>query len=252
MISGRVADVRDGTVFVSDKYAKDHDLGRGDTLPMQMLSGPKKYEITGIFKAIPLIDISIVTTPQTLLDAGFQDADDLLTINVDDNSAALRRALDEVVADDPVVNVSDQREFIDEQRKPIDQMVWMIYALLGLALIIAAFGIVNTLALSIVERTREVGLLRAIGLSRAQLRRMITLESVAIAMLGTLLGVVLGTAFGVALTYSLRDDGLEVISVPTGQLAIFLVLAVVIGVVAAVFPARRAGKLDVLTAIATE
>jgi putative ABC transport system permease protein len=252
MISGKVADVRDGTVLVSDKYAAKHNLGRGDSMPMQMLTGPKKYEITGIFEAIPLIDVSIVTTPQTLLDAGFQDADDLLTINVENNSPALRQALDDVVADDPVVNVSDQREFIDEQRKPIDQMVWMIYALLGLALIIAAFGIVNTLALSIVERTREVGLLRAIGLSRAQLRRMITLESVAIAMLGTLLGVALGTAFGVALTYSLRDDGLEVISVPTGQLAIFLVLAVVIGVVAAVFPARRAGKLDVLTAIATE
>jgi putative ABC transport system permease protein len=113
-------------------------------------------------------------------------------------------------------------------------------------------GIMNTLALSVIERTREVGLLRAIGLSRRQLRRMITLESVVIAVLGALLGVVLGTGFGVAMMYALRDEGLEVISVPFWQLTAFLVLAVLIGVVAAILPARRAGRLDVLNAIATE
>ena len=128
----------------------------------------------------------------------------------------------------------------------------IIFALLGLALIIAVLGIVNTLALSVIERTREVGLLRAIGLSRAQLRRMITLESVVISLLGAVLGVVMGLVFGVALMYALRDEGLEVISVPGGQLAVFLVLSLVIGVLAAVLPARRAARLDVLRAIATE
>ena len=113
-------------------------------------------------------------------------------------------------------------------------------------------GIVNTLALSIIERTREVGLLRAIGLSRRQLRRMITLESVVISVLGALLGVVLGIGFGVALMYALRDEGLEVISIPWGQLVVFLLLSLVIGVLAAVLPARRAARLDVLRAIATE
>ena len=125
-------------------------------------------------------------------------------------------------------------------------------ALLLLAVVVAILGIVNTLALSVIERTREVGLLRAIGLSRAQLRLMITLESVVIAVLGAVLGVVLGLGFGVALMYAVRDEGLEVISVPAGQLAVFLVLSVVIGVLAAVFPARRAARLDVLRAIATE
>ena len=169
-----------------------------------------------------------------------------------DDSPGIQDRLDAVVADLPVVTVKDQAAFAQEQREPIDQFVLIIFALLGLALVIAVLGIVNTLALSVIERTREVGLLRAIGLSRAQLRLMITLESVVIAVLGAVLGVVLGLGFGVALMYAVRDQGLEVISVPVGQLAVFLVLSVVIGVLAAVFPARRAARLDVLRAIATE
>jgi putative ABC transport system permease protein len=157
-----------------------------------------------------------------------------------------------LVADLPIVTVKDQQEFAEEQRAPIDQLVLMIFALLGLALLIAVLGIVNTLALSIIERTREVGLLRAIGVSRAQLRRMVTLESIVIAVLGAVLGVVMGIGFGVALMHALREEGLEVIDVPTGQLAMFLVVSLFIGVLAAVLPARRAARLDVLEAISTE
>ena len=157
-----------------------------------------------------------------------------------------------MVKDLPIVTVKDQAAFADEQRAPIDQLVLMIFALLGLALVIAVLGIVNTLALSVIERTREVGLLRAIGLSRGQLRLMITLESVVIAVLGAVLGVVLGICFGIAMMYAVRDEGLEVISLPWAQLAVFLAASVVVGVLAAVFPSRRAGRLDVLRAIATE
>ena len=115
-----------------------------------------------------------------------------------------------------MVTVKNEAEFAEEQRGPIDQLVLMIFALLGLALVIAVLGIVNTLALSVIERTREVGLLRAIGVSRVQLRRMITLESIVIAVLGALLGVALGIGFGIALMYAVRDEGLEVISDPVG------------------------------------
>jgi putative ABC transport system permease protein len=160
--------------------------------------------------------------------------------------------LEEIVADLPIVSVKDQAGFAAEQREPIDQMVMMIFALLGLALLIAVLGIVNTLALSVIERTREVGLLRAIGVSRSQLRRMITLESVVISVLGATLGVVMGIGFGIALMYALRDEGLEVISVPADQLAVFMAASLVVGVLAAVLPARRAARLDVLRAIGTE
>ncbi|MGZ4465310.1 MAG: ABC transporter permease, partial [Nocardioides sp.] len=139
-----------------------------------------------------------------------------------------------------------------EQAAPINQLLVLIYALLGLALVIAVLGIVNTLALSVIERTREVGLLRAIGLARPQLRRMIRLEAIVIAVLGALLGVAMGIVFGLALMVSLRDQGLEVVRVPAVQLVLFVLVSAVLGVLAAVFPARRAARLDVLRAISTE
>ena len=117
---------------------------------------------------------------------------------------------------------------------------------------IAVLGIVNTLALSVIERTREVGLLRAIGMQRRQLRRMIRLESIAIALLGAVLGIVMGVVFGVVLQRAIADQGLDVLSIPWVQLALFVVVAAVVGVLAAWLPARRAARLDVLTAIGTE
>jgi len=117
--------------------------------------------------------------------------------------------------------------------------------------VIAVLGIVNTLALSVIERTREVGLLRAIGLSRGQLRRMVRLEAVVIAVFGALLGVAMGLVFGIALMASLQDEGLEVTSVPGVQLVVVVAGAALCGVLAAAVPARRAARLDVLRAIAT-
>ncbi len=157
-----------------------------------------------------------------------------------------------MVEDLPVVTVKDEQAFAAEQRAPIDRIIGVIYVLLVFAVVIAILGIVNTLALSVIERTREIGLLRAIGVSRRQLRLMIRLESVVIAVLGAVLGVGLGIVFGVTLMYALRDQGLERIDIPVVQLVVFLALSLVIGVLAAVFPARRAARLDVLRAIATE
>ena len=128
----------------------------------------------------------------------------------------------------------------------------IIYALLGLAVIIAVLGIVNTLALSVIERTREVGLLRAVGMSRRQLRTMIRLESVAISVLGAVLGIGLGLIFGISLQQAISDQGISVLSVPAVQLLIFVALAAVVGVLAAVWPARRAARMDVLRAITAE
>jgi putative ABC transport system permease protein len=252
MQTGRLEDLANGAVLVSDQYAADHDLGAGDELKVDGPNGRETLEVVGVFVETPVVQFPILTTSRTLLDMGFADQDNYLIVNTDARSTGVQERLEAVVADLPIVTVKDQAGFAEEQRGPIDQLVLMIFALLGLALVIAVLGIVNTLALSVIERTREVGLLRAIGLSRAQLRRMITLESIVIAVLGALLGVAMGLVFGVALMYSLREEGLEVISVPGGQLTVFLVLSLLIGVLAAVFPARRAARLDVLRAIATE
>ena len=219
---------------------------------MGLPTGETSWRVVGVYEDNPVVFSPILTTLDTFTEAGFEPADNLLIVDAEPGADGVEERLEKVVAELPIVTVKDQQEFAQEQREPIDQFVLIIFALLGLALLIAVLGIVNTLALSIIERTREVGLLRAVGVTRGQLRRMITLESVVIAVLGATLGVVLGTGFGIALMYAVRDEGLEVISVPYGQVAIFLLLSVVIGVLAAVLPARRAARLDVLRAIATE
>jgi putative ABC transport system permease protein len=192
-----------------------------------------------------------VTDAHNLTAAGFADSDNFLIVFTSPQAGGLLPRLQQQVEKLPIVTVQDEQQFADQQRAPIDQLVLMVDALLGLALVIAVLGIVNTLALSIIERTREIGLLRAIGLGRGQLRLMVTLESVVMAVLGAVLGVGLGVCFGMAMMYAVRDQGLEVIAVPWSQLSLFLGLAVVIGVLAAVLPARRAAGLDVLTAIST-
>jgi putative ABC transport system permease protein len=130
------------------------------------------------------------------------------------DAAAVTAAIDTSIADLPTITAKDQAAFAAEQRAPVDQILTIVYALLGLAVIIAVLGIVNTLALSVIERTREVGLLRAVGLSRRQLRSMVRLESVAIAVLGAVLGVGLGLVFGISLRQALSGDGVSVLSVP--------------------------------------
>jgi putative ABC transport system permease protein len=125
----------------------------------------------------------------------------------------------------------------------------MVYALLFLAVLIALLGIANTLALSIFERTRELGLLRAVGMTRRQLRTTVRYESVIIALLGTFLGLLIGVAFGWALVKAMESEGLTAFVIPGGQLVVITVFAVFAGVAAAVLPARRAAKLDVLDAI---
>ena len=159
--------------------------------------------------------------------------------------------LDDAASDVPIVAVYDKEEFSDSIRDQVNQLLYIIYGLLALAIVIAVFGIVNTLGLSVIERTREVGLLRAIGMSRSRLRRMITLESVAIAVLGAVLGLGLGLVIGVTLRETLKND-LSSLALPLSQLVVFLVIAVVVGVLAAVVPSIRASRMNVLEAIAEE
>ena len=164
----------------------------------------------------------------------------------------MRSALDAILKPYPVVTLKDQTEFKAEQKGQINQLLLLINALLVLSIVIAVLGIVNTLALSVIERTREIGLLRAVGMVRSQLRRMVRLESVLISVYGAVLGLVLGLAFGAALIRALRTQGIDQLAVPVATIVGLVVLAGVVGILAAVWPARRAARLDVLEAIATE
>ena len=164
----------------------------------------------------------------------------------------MRAEIEEITKDLPTVTVKDPEGFAEEQKEQINIFLNLIYGLLGLSVVIAILGVVNTLGLSVIERTREIGLIRAIGTSRRQLRTMIRLESVVVAVFGALLGIALGLAFGIGLIYALRDQGLTELSIPWLLLGVFVVAAALVGVLAAAVPARRAAKLDVLRAIATE
>ncbi|MGZ8734870.1 MAG: FtsX-like permease family protein, partial [Acidimicrobiia bacterium] len=163
-----------------------------------------------------------------------------------------KKAMDRVVEPYANAEVEDQAEFKAKQQQSIDQFVNLIYALLFLAVIIAGIGIANTLALSIVERTREIGLLRAVGMTRSQLKSTIRWEAVIIAMLGTVLGLVIGLVFGWAIVQALSDQGINKFAPPGAQLIVIVLIAALLAVLFAYFPARRAAKLDVLRAISTE
>lgn len=152
----------------------------------------------------------------------------------------------------PNVQIQNQAQVRESQEGLINGILGFVSALLSLAILIALLGIVNTLVLSVFERTRELGLLRAVGMSRRQVRRMIRWESVVIALIGGVLGLTIGVFFGWALVRALADEGVTDFAVPGGQLLLFLVTAGLVGVVAAIWPARRAAKLDVLQAIAYE
>jgi putative ABC transport system permease protein len=158
-------------------------------------------------------------------------------------------AVTALAEDHPLAEVLDRSAFEDTIGAEIDSILNLIYVLLGLAVLIALLGIANTLALSIFERTPELGLLRAVGMTRAQVRAAVRWESVIIALLGTALGLAIGTSFSWVMAQALAGQGLSTYVVPVGQLGVIVAIAAVSGVAAAVLPARRAAKLDVLEAI---
>ncbi len=254
VLTGSADDLVDGSVLLARRFADGKGFAVGDTIEVEVNSGTARWVVAGTFATTALIEPDLITNLPTYEAAGYPAKDQLVIVYAESgvDPASVQAGLDAALADQPLVTAQNQVAYADERRKPIDNFVLFIFALLGLALLIAVLGIVNTLALSVIERTREVGLLRAIGVSRRQLRLMITLESIVISLLGAVLGVVLGIGFGLALMTAVRDEGLEVISVPFGQLAAFLIISVVVGVAAAVLPGRRAARLDVLQAIATD
>jgi putative ABC transport system permease protein len=242
------------SVLVEAGVAKERGHRVGDLITLTFPAGPQELRVAGTYVRTPFVGANYVVSPPVLERGGIPPMDTVvyLTRAPEADAAHVKSALDRIVAPLPTVTLKDQDAYADELRAPIDQFLAIIYALLGLAVVIAVLGIVNTLALSVLERTREVGLLRAVGLTRRQLRTMVRLESVVISVLGAVLGVGLGLAFGVALQRAIADQGLEVLAIPFGQLIGFVVIAGLIGVLAAVFPARRAARLDVLRAITTE
>lgn len=239
--------------IISTDAATEYGVRLGDDLTLTA-PGNKSTTVTvvGTFEQSPVA--GPVNVPRSVLrDLGVKPSDTVLSINAESGAdlTTVQDDLESVIADVPIVSVLDKEQFAESIQGQINQLLYMIYGLLALAIVIAVVGIVNTLGLSVIERTREIGLLRAVGLSRGRLRWMVTLESVTISVMGAVLGMAIGLVIGVLLRQSLSED-LTVLSLPLTSLVMFLGISVLFGVLAAVVPAIRASRLKVLDAIATE
>jgi putative ABC transport system permease protein len=244
----------DGGMLVSSTRATAEGWKVGDTVAVGLPAGTTDLIISGIIAPNRFLAADLVVAPAVLDTGGVAPADSIVFVaqTPGADTAAVTTAIQAELAALPTVILQDKAAFADAQRATIDQGLAIIYALLALAVIIAVLGIVNTLGMSVIERTREVGLLRAVGMSRRQLRTMIRLESVAISILGAVLGIGLGVIFGISLRKAMAGQGIGVLSIPWTQLVVFVVLAGVVGVLAAVFPARRAARMGVLRAITAQ
>jgi len=240
-------------VFVDDGYAKDHNLSVGSPVEITFPNGSTKtFVVKGVFDppsgGSPF---GTVTISAAAWDREVPSPENLFSFvkmtggTTDENQAAL----DEALKPFPNAKAQTKDKFVESQIGPLKKILNILYILLALSVIISLFGIVNTLVLSVFERTREIGMLRAIGMTRRQVRRMIRYESIITALIGASIGIVLGLVLASLLI--VKVDFL-VFSFPTTQVVIFFVAAVVVGVIAAIFPARRAARLNPLEAIAYE
>ncbi len=243
------------TAVADDAWASSNDINVGDQVTVRT---PLEREVTltvdGTIKDNADLLGNLVLSDDTLRRefGARQPSMSLVALDPGANAERVQEQISQRVERRfPTVDTLNQQELKDNQEEQINQLVGFFYVLLALAIVISLLGIVTTLALSIHERTRELGMLRAVGMSRRQVRRLVRYESVITALIGAILGTVLGVIFASLLAVPLADEGFE-LSYPIGTLLLLLVLAALAGVLAAIFPARRAARLDVLRALAYE
>jgi putative ABC transport system permease protein len=251
MTSGSAAALgQDELLIDSTTATKDH-LAVGDTVPARFAyTGRTTIRIGGIYQSNALIQSYLVSA--TYFRAHFRQPHPGAILARTNGSPGVDTAVSNALAPYGNVQVQTRAQFEQTQVSAVNQLLGLVYALLALAVLIALIGIVNTLMLSVLERTREIGLLRAVGMRRPQVRAMIRSEAVILATFGAMIGIVIGTLMGLALVSSLRQQGITETSIPWVRLVEFLILAALLGLVAASWPARRAARLDVLAAIAAE
>ncbi|GLI02339.1 ABC transporter permease [Phytohabitans aurantiacus] len=251
--AGTISSLGDDQMLVDADTAKDKGLSVGQSLTVQTTRGDAKtYTLSGIYEASELYGGFVLPVAAAKDFAVPKPTQAYLKLAPGTTVAQVQPQVEALLANSPEVSVADRATFIDQQTSSLDGVLQMIQILLALAILIAVLGIVNTLALSVLERTRELGLLRAIGLRRAQTMRMVTVEAVVISMFGAILGVVVGSGLGASVVRALKDQGIDDLVLPWAQMGLFVGVAAIVGVVAAVLPAIRAARLDVLRAIAHE
>jgi len=242
-----------GSMIVASGFLEENGWKVGDVVTAEFAhSGDVQMSVVGTFETDDFSSIYLST--ETYM-ANYQYVGDgLVFANATDgvSVAGAQEAISPTVDSFGNVKAQTKSEIVDEAENQIDQALALFTGLLLFAVIIAVLGITNTLTLSIYERTREIGLLRAVGMVQRQVRRMIRWEAVIIATFGAILGVGLGIVLGWAVVRALADEGFGAFSIPVGQVILALVLAALAGVLAAIWPARKAARMNILDAISTE
>jgi putative ABC transport system permease protein len=246
------ANLRDDQVLADDGWAKSHGFELGDTIHVTTPKGSQvDYELAGTYDNQLDVLGKIVVTNTSMTDDWNQPDDSFVLVGGRGTPETLEKAAESALAEFPVAKVQTLSQFKDESADQVNQLLGLVFGLLALSVIVALLGIVNTLALAVHERTRELGLLRAVGMSKRQVRRMVRAESVITALIGAVLGLVLGIVFAVIVSRPLEADGF-VLTFPILTLVAVTILAAIAGVLAAIPPARRASRVDVLRAVTTE
>jgi putative ABC transport system permease protein len=246
---------RNGAIAESN-WAKDNDVDVGDRLTVTTPTGKRAaYTVRGTARDEPGIFVQSIAVPIDTFARDFSiSQDDAVLVGFAPGADAgqARARVDSLLTRDFAnVESRSQQQLKDDTREQVNQLLVLIYALLALSIVISLFGVVNTLVLTIHERTREIGMLRAIGTSRAQVRQMIRYESLITAMIGAIIGLAFGLVLAVVAVTALADEGF-VLSIPYALLVIMLLLAGIAGVAAAIAPARRASQINVMEALAYE
>jgi putative ABC transport system permease protein len=253
--AGQLRTLQQGELVVDDQFATERNLTVGSTLWLTtQRGGSKPYTVVGVFQRSRLVPGPLLLSVPDAA-AGFRSPQatfGYLVLAKGADALAIQRRVAALLENNPEVGVRSQADFLAQLTSQVDTAVVMLYVLLGLSILIAVLGIINTLALSVLERTRELGLLRAVGMARSQVTQVVAVESVVIATFGALLGVLVGSALGTAVVRAVPDELVSVLSLPWGSIAVFLALAVIVGLAAAIIPAVRAARTNVLRAIAYE
>lgn len=252
--SGSLADIGPGEIAISEDYAKEAGLAKGDSVDAELGSDgeTRKLTVVGVYQESRIVSEALGTMDDVLPHSYEDKLDSVLVKSAAGQSGnALDADIREALGNSPLLKVQNQEQLTKEEAGAIDVMLNMVYGLLAMSLVIAVLGVINTLAMSVFERTREIGLLRAIGLDRKGIKQMVRLESIVISLFGAVLGI--GTGIFLAWTGgSLTANSLTTYEtlLPWGRLALLLVLALVTGIFAALWPARRASRMGTLQALA--
>jgi putative ABC transport system permease protein len=252
---GSLADLGDDDVMVAKSAAAKHGWHVGDTVKAEFAeSGKHKLHIAAVYSGKGFIsdDFVVSRAAQTAMAGPQLVTGAFVTLAAGADRGQVQDAISSALADHPDAKVLDRDGYEKEASGFIDDLLTFMTVMLALAVMIALLGIVNTLALSVFERTRELGLLRAVGMTRSQVRAMVRWESAVISLIGAVAGAGLGIGIGLALSQILKDEGIKAISIPVGQIAVYVAVAAVAGIVAALGPARSAAKVDVLKAVVTD